>query len=493
MGSGMANSILSTAALRTVELAHQDAHPTLMQRAGRAAADLVEKFQLSDGPILVMAGPGNNGGDGLVLATELRQRGRQVVVAFLGDEQRLPPDAAAAMTAWQQCGGELVTEFSTGDWVLAVDALFGIGLTRALTGTAADWISRFNAMCCRRLSLDIPSGVDADTGRVLGCAARATDTLSFIAWKPGVMTLDGPDHCGQLHLATLGLAVARQDGSGRLLARADFTPWLAPRTRNSHKGLYGDVGIVGGAAGMVGAAWIAGRAALALGTGRVFVGTLATDAPGIDPATVELMMRPARELTSLASVLAIGPGLGQSEEARALLHGSLAFAGPLVLDADALNLIGADAALQTLLSSRQHSTLMTPHPAEAARLLQSATTEVQNNRVAAAQALAIRYRAHVALKGCGTVVAHPNGTWSINTSGNPGMAVAGMGDALTGFAASLLAQHWPAPAALEAAVHLHGAAADALVAEGVGPIGMRASEVIDSARRIRNAWTIKST
>jgi len=463
-----------------------------MQRAGHAARCLIERLQLPDGPILVMAGPGNNGGDGLVLATELKQLGRKVVVAFLGDEARLPPDATNAMAAWRQIGGELARDFDTDGWALGVDALFGIGLTRPLSGQAADWIERFNTLKCRRLSLDIASGIDAETGRVLGCAVRATDTLTFIAWKPGLMTLDGPDYCGDLHLATLDVSITQQDRGGRLITRADFETLLAPRARNSHKGRYGDVGIVGGASGMVGAAWIAGRAALALGAGRVFVGSLASDAPALDPCTLELMMRPADEVASLASVLAIGPGLGQSEPARTLLQSGIAFEGLLVLDADALNLIGANPSLGAALNARQHDTLMTPHPAEAARLLQSTTDAVQADRITAARALAQRYRAHVALKGCGTVIAHPDGAWALNTSGNPGMAVAGMGDALTGIAASLLAQHWPASSALEAAVHLHGAAADALVADGIGPIGMRASEIIDAARRIRNAWTSES-
>ncbi len=492
MTARIANWILSTAAIRSLESVYKEAAPTLMQRAGHAAARLVEQFHLPPGPILVLAGPGNNGGDGLVLASELRQRGREVVVAFLGNADHLPADAAAAMTAWLQGGGTLAREFKSDGWVLAVDALFGIGLTRPLTGQAAEWVKRFNALKCRRLSLDIASGVDADTGREQGCAVRATDTLSFIAWKPGLMTLDGPDHCGRLHLATLDVKLEQHDGAGRLITRYNFEPLLTPRPRNSHKGQYGDVGIIGGASGMVGAAWIAGRAALALGAGRVFVGSLAANAPALDPCAVELMMRRADEVPSLASVLAVGPGLGQDEPARALLKRCLAFAGPIVLDADALNMIGTGPDLEKLLLARPHDTLMTPHPAEAARLLQSTTAAIQADRVATAKALARRYRAHVALKGCGTVVAHPDGAWAINTSGNPGMAVAGMGDALTGFAASLLAQRWPAPMALEAAVHLHGAAADALVANGVGPVGLRASEVIDAARRIRNAWTSES-
>jgi hydroxyethylthiazole kinase-like uncharacterized protein yjeF len=237
---------------------------------------------------------------------------------------------------------------------------------------------------------------------------------------------------------------------------------------------------------MAGAALLSGRAALACGAGRVFVGLLDEKAPAVDPLQPELMLRRAGDTPLDDRVVAAGPGLGRSREARALVERVLRSAAAVVLDADALNLIAADEALASLTSSRAAATLMTPHPAEAARLLGKETPDVQSHRVAAALALASRYRAIVALKGNGTVVAGADGRWWINPSGHAGMASAGMGDALTGIAASLMAQGAGPAAALTAAVWLHGAAGDA-AAKADGALGTTASEVIRHARRILNA------
>ncbi|MBB4011415.1 NAD(P)H-hydrate dehydratase [Niveibacterium umoris] len=459
-----------------------------MARAGLAAFSLVERLCEQRGPVLVMAGPGNNGGDGFVLATHLKRAAWPVTVAFAGNAADMPSDAAAAFRQWREAGGEVASDFDSGPWAIAVDALFGIGLTRPPAGKYADWIRRFNALACRRLALDIPSGLDAGTGRVLGSAVRATDTLSFIALKPGLLTLDGPDHCGSLHTDTLGLQDAAPQDSGRRIQPADFAEYLTNRPRNSHKGQFGDFAILGGATGMVGAAWIAGRAALVLGAGRVFVAALAVDAPALDPSYPELMMRTPDDINRVASVIAAGPGLGQSEAALSHLKRALSFSGPIVLDADALNLLSAHPGLRALVLSRSAPTVLTPHPAEAARLLDSSTAAIQDDRLRAAKMVSERYHAHVVLKGAGSVVTHPDGTWAINTAGNPGMAAAGMGDALTGIVASLLAQHWPAKMALEAGVHLHGAAADELARSSSGAIGITASEVALAARAVRNRW-----
>lgn len=476
--------------IRAIESAYlADAQPSLMERAGAAAARwALELAAERPGPILILAGPGNNGGDGFVAARHLLQAGRGVVMVFDGDPQHLLSDAAAAYTAWRAAGGQVAREFLPGSWALAIDALFGIGLKRPLEGKFAEWVERFNACNCPRLALDCPSGLDADTGRILGCAVRATHTLSFIALKPGLLTLDGPDCCGVVQTDALGLPLERHAASGTTLAPALFAPCLAPRRLNSHKGRYGDVGIVGGAPGMVGAAWLAGRAAVHLGAGRVFVGCLDDAAPALDPVCPELMVRPASEVPALASVLAFGPGLGQSDSAAGLLMRALPFDGPLVLDADALNLVGASPTMQARLAARTAPSLLTPHPAEAGRLLQQTVAQIQADRIAAASELASRYHAYIVLKGCGSVVAQPDGSWVVNTSGHPGMASGGMGDVLTGLLASLLAQGWPAGRALQAAVHLHGAAADALAHNSVGPVGLTASEVSLAARRVFNQW-----
>ena len=244
--------------------------------------------------------------------------------------------------------------------------------------------------------------------------------------------------------------------------------------------------LIGGAPGMSGAALLAGRAALHLGAGRVFLG-LSERLP-VDFCQPELMLRPPEEALAAASVLAVGPGLGTSSPAAVLVGLTLQSMLPLVLDADALNLIAADTKLAAACTQRTAPTVLTPHPAEAARLLGVTVAEVQHDRLAAARTLTGRFRCPVVLKGCGSVVAAPDGFWSIEGAGNAGLATAGSGDVLTGFVAALLAQGWPVREALLAGVHLHARAAEACVARGEGPVGLTASELIPAARRLLNGW-----
>ncbi len=479
--------ILRLPELRELESRHAAADPSLMERAGAAATDLI--LELLEGrrePALIVCGPGNNGGDGLVAARFLKERGHTPVVVFAGDPARLPPDAARALEAWRWMGGHCHEAIPAGTYALAVDALFGIGLTRPVEGRHAELVAAMESLGCPVLSLDIPSGLDSETGRLLGRAVRADRTLSFIALKPGLLTLDGPDHCGAVTVADLGLGPDFGAAGGRVLEKDIFQALLRPRPRNSHKGSFGSAGILGGAPGMAGAALLAGRAALKLGAGRVHVGML--ERLAVDPVQPELMLREAAQVLSLATALAIGPGLGDSAPAVDLLRAAIAAELPLVLDADALNLLAAHPSLARELPRRRAPTLLTPHPAEAARLLGSDTAAVQGDRLAAALELARRFRADTVLKGAGSVVASADGAWSINASGNPGLASAGSGDVLTGIVLALLAQGWPADAALAAAVHLHGEAAEWLVAAGVGPVGMAAGELIDSARHVLNTW-----
>jgi hydroxyethylthiazole kinase-like uncharacterized protein yjeF len=332
--------------------------------------------------------------------------------------------------------------------------------------------------------------VNADTGAAPGPAFRATHTITFIARKPGLYTLDGPDQCGEIRLATLGVdADAARPPDGFLVTDALLGTPLLERPRNFHKGLAGSLGIVGGAAGMVGAALLAGRAALKLGAGKVFLGLLAEHPPAVDYVQPELMLRKPDALLADVPLTAVaaGPGMGTETAAQRVLAQALRLDVPAVLDADALNLVASYTVLQSAVQSRKHPTLLTPHPAECARLLGVATQDVQADRIAAAKRLAARMKSHVALKGNGTVIAAPDGQWWINGSGNPGMASAGMGDVLTGFVGALLAQGLAPGRALLAGVHVHGAAADALVARGDGPIGLVAGELIDGARALLNS------
>lgn len=463
----------------------------LMERAGLAAAEIARDVSDEKGkPVLVLAGPGNNGGDAFVVARHLRQWYFSVTVVFAGGEKKLSADAAAALKAWRDAGGATVGEIpAERNWGLVVDGVFGIGLEREVTGRYAGWISAMNGLGAPVLAIDVPSGLQSDTGRVMGCAARAAHTVTFIALKPGLLTLDGPDHCGEIHLRALDLdAQALRPAHGFLIGREILSTVLKPRRHNTHKGDYGSIGIVGGDHGMVGAALLAGQAALKLGTGRVYIGLIAKDAPLVDPTQPELMIRSADEVLKLThlSCLAVGPGLGQMPDAAFYLGIALESALPLVLDADALNLVAADARIADALKSRKASSLLTPHPAEAARLLGISTREVQQDRVSAARTLATRLNSLVVLKGAGSICAAPDGTWHVNTSGNPGMASAGMGDVLSGMIAALIAQGADETNALLASVYLHGAAADDLVGRGVGPVGLTATETIEAARSLLN-------
>lgn len=485
--------ILLTADLRKVEQAAlKNTTPVpLMERAGLAAAELARELAGDSGkPVLIIAGPGNNGGDALVVARHLKSWWYPVVVVCPAGAGKFTGDAANALKEWKSAGGTLTDGIPAAQgWALIIDGLFGIGLQRDLTGDYATLVEYINSLDAPVLALDIPSGLDADTGCVRGCAVEADHTITFIALKPGLLTLDGPDHCGTVHVADLGLADAVAAAPhGVLIADGVRHHLLPPRPRNSHKGTYGSCGIIGGAQGMAGAVLLAGRAALQCGTGRVYAGLLATDGLPVDPLQPELMLRPADGVLRLdhLTALAAGPGLGDSPDAAVYLDWALEQDIPLVLDADALNLIAITDALKNKLKQRVASTILTPHPAEAARLLGCDTAAIQRDRITAALKLATDLNMGVVLKGCGSVCAWPDGHWAINASGNPGMAGAGMGDVLTGMIVALLAQGVDERHALTAAVQLHGAAADQRVRQGSGPIGLTASEVIEAARALLN-------
>lgn len=485
----MPHPILNISSLRAIEARDADAKPPLMERAGAVAAQIaLEMLPDTSRAILIVAGPGNNGGDGFVMARLLKQAGRKVSVAFCGDQNKLSPDARQAHDAWQAMSGCTLSSFPDGDFGLIVDALFGIGLSRPIEGMAKEWIAQINAAPCPVLALDIPSGLNAETGIATGPVVQADCTASFIALKPGILTADGPDCCGKVIHCSLDLDIPCADGEE--ISATHFLSHLRPRRKNSHKGSFGNIAIIGGASGMAGAALLSGRAALKLGAGRVYVGLL--DALAVDPVQPELMLRSPQDVFSLADVIAIGPGLGQSLLAGELLSRSLECDKPLVLDADALNLLTQGTVLLRKIAVRPAPTFITPHPAEAARLLGISTEQVQADRLASAKTLAQRFRTHVLLKGCGSIVVCPDGCWFINTTGNPGLASAGTGDVLTGMLSALLAQGWEASDALLAAVHLHGAAADYCASHEIGPIGLTAGELIDSARHILNDWIAKA-
>jgi hydroxyethylthiazole kinase-like uncharacterized protein yjeF len=480
--------LFRTSEIRAIEQAHGTAG--LMEKAGLAVATLAKEL-LSDEAysILIIAGPGNNGGDAFVAARYLKSWWLRVDVFFTGDPDRMPPDAAAAYRAWLDAGGELLSALPEKTYDLVIDGLFGIGLAKVLHGHYAELVRQINAMDAPVLAIDVPSGLCANTGRVLGEAVIADHTLTFLGLKPGLFTLDGVDCAGTVHSSDLGVdtgAVAHPQGW--LLNEIPILP--SPRLRNSHKGNNGSIGVLGGDTAMVGAALLAARAALLIGAGRVYAGLLTEETPAVDPVQPELMLRDGNSLLDLNHLTALiaGPGLGRSALAEGALHRALRYPAHLVLDADALVLLAANAELRQTLAAREHPTLLTPHPGEAAALLAGSVADVQADRIASALDLAVKYRATVLLKGAGTVIAMPDGQWFINASGNPGLAAAGMGDTLAGIIGGLAAQGMELDQAAMLGTYLHGAAADTLVAEGIGPLGLTASEVALAARKLINLW-----
>lgn len=464
----MSRAIYLTKDIRRIEAAAGGTTPPLMARAAAAASDLAAEIIGDRGKdVLVIAGPGNNGGDARLVADMLRHRYFRTCLAT---PEEPPPQGRR--------------------WDLVVDGLFGIGLSRDVEGEHAKLVELANRQACPRLALDIPSGLDSDTGRVLGCAVRATHTITFIALKPGLLTLEGPDCCGEVTVADLGLDTAALAAPEGWVAGPELLHGvLKPRPRNFHKGNAGSVAVIGGAPGMCGAALLAGRAAQKLGAGRVYVGMIDEEAPRLDALAPELMLRSPDDVLGMdLDAVVIGPGLGRSDYAETLLHEALAIDVPCVIDADALNLIAGDGDLREACARRKAETIATPHPAEAARLMVGETAHVQRDRLAAAREISSLLNAHVALKGNGSVLVARDGRWFINTSGNSGMASAGMGDVLSGLLGALLAQGVEGEAALIAGAHLHGAAADLLATEGIGPVGLTASETIDAARRVWNRW-----
>ncbi|MDR0247044.1 MAG: NAD(P)H-hydrate dehydratase [Burkholderiales bacterium] len=490
--------LLTVPQLRSIEKRYTGA--SLMQKAGTAAFQLIETLlktqKPADSSIVILCGPGNNGGDGLVLARLLREHGFSpcVVAPSTG---ALPPDAAEALAAFLDRGGTLRTTLPNlpASPSLIVDALFGIGLSchpaRSLSAPFDSLIRWINdtrsAHRSHVVSLDIPSGLNSDTGVAHAPTVRATTTLSFIALKPGLLTLDGTDHCGELHLAALDIPFEdlEANASAHALCRRSIEthlPAIMRRPfRNVHKGTFGCLGILGGASGMGGAPLLAGRAAARLGAGKVRVGFLG-DTPPFDPGCPELMLHPAQVLLHMPNdAWAIGCGLGTSSPAPDILLAALSFDAPLLLDADALTLLGNHPEWAARVTKRRAPTVLTPHPVEAARLLQCSTEDIQRDRPKAAREIAKRYQAHTVLKGCGSIITNPEGSWNINTTGNPALAFGGSGDVLTGMIGALLAQGIEVPHALRYAVCLHGAAADALVEEGKGPLGFLSKDIIRAA------------
>ena len=495
----LATALYSTSEIRSIELAAQKVLPAgmLMQRAGESAATFaLELLQGSGAPakVLILAGPGNNGGDAFEVAHRLTHAGLEVTALFFDDTARQPTDANAALLRAQASAVRLVGAADwqlvlSEQWDLVIDGLFGIGLARPISGTLRSVIEAVNELPCPLLALDVPSGLDAETGNIVGTdgvAINASHTITFIGDKPGLHTANGRDYAGTVRVSSLQIDDAYfKPYRAELNDVQLFGHFFRKRSHNSHKGSFGDVTIIGGAHGMSGAVILAARTAAKCGAGRVFASFL-DDTPLYDSAQPELMCRDATSVALAKTTLVIGPGLGTSSRAHDVLIRTLNTNEPLVLDADALNLVAADSSLQKMLANRAGPSVITPHPLEAARLLGVTNTVIQGDRLAAARTLASRFNCVVVLKGSGTIIATANQRVAVNPTGNPALATAGTGDVLAGMCAALLAQGLPAREATLAAVWLHGHAADVLVQQGVGPVGLTASDLIPELRASLN-------
>ncbi len=462
--------------------------PVLMERAGRAAASFIlTRYPLAQ-RIAIVCGTGNNGGDGYVLARLLGEARRDVLVYAPDDAPPRRDEARGAADRWRAAGGYLTHFdglFPAVD--LLVDALFGIGISQAPNGAHAQMIAAINAQTAPVLALDVPSGLDADNGSVRGDAVRAQSTLSFIVIKRGLLTGRAPAQTGRVILADLDLPkvlLACVPATVRVLLPADLEHWLPRRARDAHKGNFGHVLIVGGDEGYGGAVRLAAEAACRVGAGLVSVATRSANAQAILSARPEIMARGVSgpgelsQMLAKASVVVIGPGLGQSAWALTLLGEATERGLPTVLDADALNLLAQAACVLP------EQVVITPHPGEAARLLDCSSAEIQADRFEAADKLMDYFQATVVLKGAGTLIRDRAQGTSICTSANPGMATGGTGDVLAGCIGGLLAQGLSAPDAARTGVLLHALAGEAAAVDGER--GMLAGDLLPHLRRLAN-------
>ncbi len=454
----------------------------LMARAGVALLRLARAVAPNARRAWVAAGPGNNGGDGLVLATWLHRAGVDVSVSLVGHAGRsLPPDAAWALEEARAAGVRLRIDLpdaaERARLDLCVDALLGVGQTRAPEGEIVAAIEALNDARAPVLCVDMPTGLSSDTGATTGASVRATHTLTLLTAKTGLFTSVGRETSGEIWFDDLGVtALAEESAAATLTGEGSVLPLLPRRRHLANKGSFGDLHVAGGAAGMVGASLLAAHAASLAGAGRVLVHAHSSDAGGVLPVDVrhpELMLRPVAELQKAlrdngkATVVA---GCGGGEDVVAELPGCLSNASRLVLDADALNAIARDPGLRAQLRARGTRglpTILTPHPLEAARLLDMKPADVQADRFNCARRLAADTRAVVVLKGSGTLVAAPDGRVAVNPTGDARLATAGTGDVLAGWTGGLWSAQAPAGDASDlafrvacASAWIHGRACD---------------------------------
>ncbi|MBO5658679.1 MAG: NAD(P)H-hydrate dehydratase [Duodenibacillus sp.] len=474
----MSQQILNLDELHALEHRYNNLLPEgeLMRRAGQAVANTIDTIAQKGQHVVIICGPGNNGGDGFACALALKQLGYRVTCALIGCDKPKTPDALGMFRAWENAGGTTIADPYNADKAdVVVDALFGTGLKKALSGDFQDAAMWFNERQAVHISIDVPSGLDAMTGNwvggIKGCMSDIT--VAMLAPKAGCYMNVGADAAGQVLVEELDVSVPLSTVG--LIEVDDFRHVLEPRDKHSHKGTYGHVVVIGGETGTVGAALLAGRAALKLGAGKVTIEMMSDRAPVVDPLYPELMITTEACDLSQASCLVVGCGLGFSAKAKERLMAAINTPVPLVLDADALRIMAEDLSVQDAVLARKAHTVITPHPGEAAAILRCPVEKVQADRIQAAREIAIQTGAISILKGIGSVVTlRSSRTW-INPTGNASLATAGSGDVLAGMIGATFAQDFDLVSSTLSAVWLHGQSAEGYYA------GMTASDIIVSA------------
>jgi hydroxyethylthiazole kinase-like uncharacterized protein yjeF len=472
----------------------------LMENAGRGAAEIIERDVLRGKAlgafVAVVCGTGNNGGDGFVVARRLLSAGSRVDVWLAGDRGRVKGDAATNLAAYEGVGGSARALASDADFAtlaeslvkatVVVDALFGTGLDRAINGVFARAVEAMNGSKGTILAIDVPSGLDANTGQALGVCVRAARTVTFAHYKLGLLTPGGAGLAGKVSVVDIGVPgslVASVGIDAELVERCDVAGWLRPRSAASHKNDAGNVLVIGGSVGKTGASLLAAHAALRAGAGVATIATWSESAASVEARSLETMTLSIDRDDIASSIdhaikarrtVAIGPGFGTDADARTAVERVLAtFTGTVVVDADALTCFAknpeAFAAAKTV--------ILTPHPGEAARLLGTTAAEIEHDRFASARELAKRSRAVVVLKGAHTIIAAPGRTPRINPAATSALATAGSGDVLSGTIAAVSSSLDPFDAATTG-VFIHGASGEAW-AEAHGDRGMIAHEIAD--------------
>ena len=458
---------------------------TLMRRAGAFAAEFIVS-RVPSGHAVLVAGPGNNGGDAIVCAMELKERGFSVELVLPGGEPKT--DLAREMLAeWRAKGGTTLQDpYMAQKADVVVDGLFGTGLVRPITGDYLDALLWFNERMGFKVALDVPSGLNSETGRWVGTVpgVHADATVTFLSHKSGLFMNEGADAAGEVVMSELDVSVPLTRLG--VIDASDYEHILLTRPNFSHKGTFGHLAVVGGAAGHVGAALLAARAGLRMGAGTVTVELLAETAPAVDPVAPELMFSRAPLDFSRFTAAVIGPGLGTTPKARERLVAALNSECPLVIDADALNLIAADKDLLTTLLHRTVATVITPHEVEGARLLHVEPKTIQADRVNAVRDIALQTGAITVLKGPGTLVAMRSSRTWLSAIGTGSLAAAGSGAVLAGMIGSFFAQHYDTVESVLGAVSLHArAGAERLAGLTAGEIAPAAAAILEEERRNR--------